>query len=249
MAEPVLRVEHLNVWYPAKVKTKTGVKKRKKQVLYDVDLTVEQGQIMGIVGESGSGKSTLARAILGIIPDRTGTVVHTTQRPQMVFQDPYGSLNPAHTIGWTLEEPLRAAGVRDQTERRRRVREIMARVGLPPEYADRRPGALSGGQRQRVSIAAALLPGARFIILDEPVSALDVTMQAQIIDLLLDLKEELELSYLFISHDLNVIYQMCDRVAVMTLGQIVEEGDVDSVFEAPQNAYTKKLLSAALEFE
>ena len=171
------------------------------------------------MGESGSGKSTLARAILGMIPDRSGTVIHTTQRPQMVFQDPYGSLNPAHTIGWTLEEPLRAAG------------------------------ALSGGQRQRVSIAAALLPGAKFIILDEPVSALDVTMQAQIIDLLLDLKEELELSYLFISHDLNVVYQMCDRVAVMTLGQIVEEGDVDSIFDAPQNAYTKKLLSAALEFE
>ena len=249
MAEPVLEVKHLNVWYPVKEKTAKGVKKRKRQVLYDVDLTVEQGQIMGIVGESGSGKSTLARAILGMVPDHTGTVTHRTQRPQMVFQDPYSSLNPAHTIGWTLAEPLRCAGVRDKEDRRRRVREIMARVGLPQEYADRRPGALSGGQRQRVSIAAALLPGAKFIILDEPVSALDVTMQAQIIDLLLDLKEELELSYLFISHDLNVIYQMCDRVAVMTLGQIVEEGDVESIFDAPQNAYTKKLLSAAMEFE
>ena len=248
MAEPVLEVRHLNAWYPTKEKTKNGIK-RKKQVLYDIDLTVEQGQIMGIVGESGSGKSTLARAILGMVPDITGTVTHTTQKPQMVFQDPYGSLNPAHTIGWTLEEPLRAAGVRDQTERRRRVRELMARVGLPPEYARRKPHALSGGQRQRVSIAAALILGSKFILLDEPVSALDVTMQAQIIDLLLDLKEELGLSYLFISHDLNVIYQMCDRVAVMTLGQIVEEGPVDDIFDAPQNAYTKKLLAAAMEFE
>lgn len=249
MSEPVLEVRHLNVWYPAKEKTRTGVKKRKKQVLYDVDLTVEQGQIMGIVGESGSGKSTLARAILGMVPDFTGTVRHTTQKPQMVFQDPYSSLNPAHSVGWTLEEPLRAAGVRDQEERRRRVREIMVRVGLPPEYAQRKPRALSGGQRQRVSIAAALMLGSKFILLDEPVSALDVTMQAQIIDLLLDLKEDLGLSYLFISHDLNVIYQMCDRVAVMTLGQIVEEGPVDDIFDSPQNAYTKKLLSAAMEFE
>lgn len=249
MAEPVLEVRHLNVWYPAREKTAKGIKKRKKQVLYDVDLTVERGQIMGVVGESGSGKSTLAKAILGMIPDYTGTVTHMTQKPQMVFQDPYSSLNPAWPIGWTLSEPLRAAGVKDKQECRRRVREIMARVGLPPEYAERKPHALSGGQRQRVSIAASLMLGSKFILLDEPVSALDVTLQAQIIDLLLDLKEELDLSYLFISHDLNVIYQMCDRVAVMTLGQVVEEGDVDSIFDAPQNAYTKKLLSAAMEFE
>ena len=249
MAEPVLEVRHLNVWYPAKEKVLTGAKKRKKQVLYDVDLTVEQGQIMGVVGESGSGKSTLVKAVLGMVPDYTGTIIHTTQRPQMVFQDPYSSLNPARTIGWTLEEPLRAAGVKDREERRRRVREIMSRVGLPPEYTERRPHALSGGQRQRVSIAAALMLGSKFILLDEPVSALDVTMQAQIIDLLLDLKAELGLSYLFISHDLNVIYQICDRVAVMTLGQIVEEGPVDDIFDNPRNAYTKKLLSAAMEFE
>lgn len=249
MAEPVLRVEHLNVWYPAREKTRKGVRQVRKQVLYDVDLTVERGQTMGIVGESGCGKSTLARAVLGLVKDYSGTVLHTTQRPQMVFQDPYGSLNPARSIGWTLEEPLRAAGIKDREERRRRVREIMARVGLPPEFAERKPHALSGGQRQRVSIAAALIQGSKFILLDEPVSALDVTMQAQIIDLLLDLKEELDLSYLFISHDLNVIYQMCDRVAVMTMGQIVEEGAVDDVFEQPRNAYTKKLLAASIEFE
>ena len=249
MAEPILQVKGLNVWYPVKEKTAKGAKRRKKQVLYDVDLTVERGQVMGIVGESGSGKSTLAKAVLGMVPDCTGQIAHASQRPQMVFQDPYGSLNPAHTIGWTLEEPLRAAGVGDAAERRRRVLEMMEKVGLPAEFYDRRPHALSGGQRQRVSIAAALLPGSRFILLDEPVSALDVTMQAQIIDLLLDLKEELDLSYLFISHDLNVIYQMCDRVAVMTLGQIVEEGPVDDIFDAPRNAYTRKLLSAAMEFE
>lgn len=249
MAEPVLHVEHLNSWYTAEKRTRTGTKRVRQQVLRDVSLAVNRGEVMGVVGESGSGKTTLVKAVLGMVPDMTGEVVHYTQRPQMVFQDPYSSLNPARSIGWILEEPLRIAGVKDPRARREQVLAMLNKVGLPADYCDRRPRALSGGQRQRVSIAAALMLGAKFIALDEPVSALDVTMQAQIIDLLLDLKEELGLSYLFISHDLNVIYQMCDRVAVMTGGEIVEEGEVDELYEEPKHGYTKKLLEAAIEFE
>ncbi len=249
MAEPVLKIEGLNSWYTAREKVGRGVKRVRKQVLRDVNLTVERGEVMGVVGESGSGKTTLVKAVLGMVPDLTGTITHYTQKPQMVFQDPYSSLNPVRTIGWILEEPLRIAGVKDKIQRRRRVEEMMELVGLPVEFYDRRPRALSGGQRQRVSIAGALMLGSKFIVLDEPVSALDVTMQAQIIKLLLDLKEELGLSYLFISHDLNVIYQMCDRVAVMTGGEIVEEGTVDDIYDHPRHEYTKKLLDAAIEFE
>lgn len=249
MHELVLKIEGLNTWYTDHEKRLLGSRKVRRQVLHDVDLTVKSGEIMGVVGESGSGKTTLVKAVLGMVPDRVGTITHYTEKPQMVFQDPYGSLNPARSIGWILEEPLKNAGVRDKTERRRRVEEMMERVGLPAEYYSRRPSALSGGQRQRVSIAAALMLGSKFIILDEPVSALDVTMQAQIIDLLLDLREEYGLAYLFISHDLNVIYQMCDRVAVMTGGRIVEEGTVDEIYDDPKHEYTKKLLAAAIEFE
>ena len=241
MDKPMVRIGHLSSWY--------GRGRDRRQVLRDVSLTLAPGEALGIVGESGSGKSTLAKCVLGMVADVSGTLEVGDPRPQMVFQDPYGSLNPAKTVGWILEEPLRAAGVRDRAERRRRVREFLPLVGLEEGHLARKPAQLSGGQRQRVAIAAALIQGSRLIVLDEPVSALDVTLQAQVLRLLAELKARLGLSYLFISHDLNVIYQMCDRVAVMTLGQIVEEGDVDSVFEAPQNAYTKKLLSAALEFE
>ncbi len=163
----------------------------------------------------------------------------------MVFQDPYGSLNPVKTVGWILEEPLRAMGMKDRAERRRRVEEMTALVGLDREHLDRRPAQLSGGQRQRVAIASALMQGSRLIVLDEPVSALDVTLQAQILQLLVDLKEQLGLSYLFISHDLGVVYEICDRVAVMYQGQIVEEGDVDTVYDHPKHDYTKKLLAAS----
>ena len=249
MHELALKIENLNTWYTDHEKRFWGSKKVRRQVLHDVNLTVKSGEIMGVVGESGSGKTTLVKAVLGMVSDRAGTITHYTEKPQMVFQDPYGSLNPARSIGWILEEPLKNAGIRDKAERRRRVEEMMERVGLPVEFYHRRPSALSGGQRQRVSIASALMLGSKFIILDEPVSALDVTMQAQIIDLLLDLREEYGLAYLFISHDLNVIYQMCDRVAVMTGGRIVEEGTVDEIYDNPKHEYTKKLLEAAIEFE
>ena len=250
MADPVLKIEHLNTWYTARERTgRLGTRKVRRQVLRDVNLTVERGEVMGVVGESGSGKTTLVKTMLGMVPDKTGTITHYTEKPQMVFQDPYSSLNPVRSIGWILEEPLKNAGIRDKAERRRRAEEMLEKVGLPADFYTRKPRALSGGQRQRVSIAAALMLGSKFIVLDEPVSALDVTMQAQIIDLLLDLKEELGLSYLFISHDLNVIYQMCDRVAVMTGGEIVEEGTVDEIYDHPKHDYTRKLLDAAIEFE
>jgi peptide/nickel transport system ATP-binding protein len=162
----------------------------------------------------------------------------------MVFQDPFGSLNPAKTVGWILEEPLRIFGKYDASERKRRVLDMLKRVGLEEEYASRKPRELSGGQRQRVSIAVALIQRPRLVLADEPVSALDVTIQAQILDLLWELRQELDLSYLFISHDLNVIYSICDRVMVMEKGRIIEAGPVEQVYNHPQQPYTKKLLSS-----
>lgn len=241
MSEPIVRVDHLNSWY--------GRGKARKQVLRDVSLELAPGEVLGIVGESGSGKSTLAKCVLGMVTDITGTLEVNSTRPQMVFQDPYGSLNPVKTVGWILEEPLRAAGVKEKEERRRRVVELLPLVGLEEEHLSRKPAQLSGGQRQRVAIAAALIQGNKLIVLDEPVSALDVTLQAQILRLLADLKEKLGLSYLFISHDLAVVYQLCDRVVVMTAGEIVEEGDVDTVYDHPRHDYTKKLLAASLALD
>ena len=241
MADLVLQVNHVDVVYD----DNAGFFRKKPgfHAVRDVSFAIEQGEIMGLVGESGCGKSTLSKAILGMQP-YTGEITHFTKRPQMVFQDPYGSLNPAKTVGWIVEEPLRAYGKYDAKERRRRVMDMLERVGLGAEYADRRPRELSGGQRQRVGIAVALIQRPRFIIADEPVSALDVTIQAQILDLLLELHRDLSLSYLFISHDLNVIYQICDRVLVMKSGRIIESGDVEAVFNHPAEEYTKKLLAA-----
>ena len=239
----VLEVEHLSVVY-----RDAGIfgKRSSYQALTDVSFHVNHGEILGLVGESGCGKSTLSKAILGMLPraEVKGDIRHFTKRPQMVFQDPFGSLNPAKTVGWILEEPLRVFGKYDAPERRRRVLDMLARVGLGEEYASRRPAQLSGGQRQRLSIAVALIQRPRFILADEPVSALDVTIQAQILDLLWDLRQELDLSYLFISHDLNVIYSICDRVMVMEKGRIIEQGTVDEVYDHPQQEYTRKLLGA-----
>ena len=167
-------------------------------------------------------------------------------RPQMVFQDPAGSLNPARTIGWILEEPLRLRGIRDRTERRQLVKEMLENVGLDESFAARHPRELSGGQKQRISIGVALLMDPRLVIADEPVSALDVTVQSQILNLLLKLHAEKQMTILFISHDLNVVRGLCSRVMVIYKGVIVEEGLAEEIYEHPAHPYTKLLLEAAI---
>lgn len=215
-----------------------------KEAVKGISLDMREGEILGLVGESGSGKSTLAKSILGMT-EYQGEIIHHSRRPQMVFQDPYSSLNPAFSIRRIVEEPLRIFGKYPAAEIRRRAEEMLCDVGLDPEFHDRKPGQLSGGQRQRVSIAAAMIVRPKLVILDEAVSALDVTIQDQILDLQMKLRREFDLSYLFISHDLNVIYQCCDRVIVMQKGEIVEENTVDGIFDHPVHPYTKQLLRAA----
>ena len=233
--KPVLEVKHISTSY------KEG--KQKQKVLEDVNFTLYENEILGLVGESGCGKTTLSKASLGFIKPEEGEIIHYTKNPQMVFQDPFSSLNPSKKIGWILEEPLRMQKIPKEI-RRQRVEEMAEKTGLTKEHLKRRPKELSGGQRQRVSIALALLQGAGFIIADEPVSALDVTIQKQILELLNEVQQEMKLSILFISHDLNVIYQICDRVMVMKKGKILEQGTVEAVFEHPQAEYTKELLDA-----
>ena len=215
--------------------------RKEKTVIKGISFEVRENEILGLVGESGCGKSTLSKVILGFVKASEGEVIHHTKMPQMIFQDPYSSLNPTKKIGWILEEPLRMQKV-PARERKKRVCEMAEKTGLGEELLTRRPGELSGGQRQRVSIAAALLQGSRFLIADEPVSALDVTIQRQIMELMVSLQEETGISILFISHDLNVIYQMCDRVLVMKDGEIVEEGETEEIFADPKSDYMKKLL-------
>ncbi len=240
----VLEVKQVSAGYRSGGLTKRGGKY--KRILHDVDFSIRHGEILGLVGESGTGKSTLARVILGMVKPEKGQVIHHTPRPQIIFQDPYSSLNPAYSAWWSVEEPLRIYGKYSPEERKERVRDMLLKVGLPEECYEVKPDELSGGQRQRVSIAAALIRRPRFIIADEPVSALDVTIQAQILRLLRQLRDELDLSYLFISHDLNVVYQLCDRVLVMKSGRIVEQGTIDEVYNHPKEEYTKKLLEASL---
>ncbi len=241
----VLDVKDLSVTY--KTSTIFG-EKSSYDAVKNVSFNIKNGEIMGLVGESGCGKSTMSKAILGMLEDAeiSGEVIHYTRRPQMVFQDPFSSLNPAKTVGWILEEPLRIFGKYDEEERKRRVLDMLERVGLEQEQLNRKPAQLSGGQKQRVSIATALIQRPRLIIADEPVSALDVSIQGQILRLLLELRDELDLSYLFITHDLNVCYSICDRVVVMYKGEVVEEGPVEEVYNNPKHDYTKRLLDAAL---
>lgn len=242
--EPILEVKNLNSYYE-EGHSIFGNKSQRKQVLHDVSFTIYRGETLGLVGESGSGKTTLCRAVLGMLKDYDGTISHYSDKTQMVFQDPFSSLNPVRTIGWILEEPLRIQGKLDRQQRKAAVSEILEQVGLSAEYAARYPHELSGGQRQRVSIASAVITHPRLVVADEPVSALDVTIQAQILQLLSDMKRQYDLSYLFISHDLNVIYQVCDRVLVMEKGVIVEQNTVEELFNNPQHPYTKQLLKAA----
>lgn len=239
-ADNVLEVENLNVWYRS-----GALKKQRTQVLHDISFTLGRGEILGLVGESGSGKSTLGRTVLGMEKDYTGTVRHYTKRPQMVFQDTAGSLNPSFTAGRALSEPLYIYGKYGKDEIERRVRTTLKLVGLEDEHYERYPHELSGGQKQRLCIAIALIQKPGLIVADEPVSALDVTIQAQILHLIATLRQELGISYLFISHDLNVVYQLCDRCLVMKNGRIVEQGDVETLYDHPQHPYTVELLRAA----
>jgi oligopeptide transport system ATP-binding protein len=225
----------------------------------DVSFTIDEGEMFGLVGESGSGKSTTGRCILRLIEPTSGEVrfrgenVLDFPRPRMrlarrdmqiVFQDPYSSLNPRMRVGDIVEEPLIIHKLGARTERRERVAELFRLVGLDPDYLRRYPHEFSGGQRQRIGIARALALNPALIIADEAVSALDVSIQAQVVALLMDLKARFKLTYLFIAHDLRLVEHICSRVAVMHLGKIVEMGDTKALFAAPQHPYTRALLSA-----
>ncbi|WP_314411144.1 ABC transporter ATP-binding protein [Streptomyces sp. DSM 40484] len=224
-----------------------GRGKRAFVAVDDVSLTLRRGETLGIVGESGSGKTTLGRMLVGLLEPTAGRVSPGGGvRPdvQMVFQDPVSSLNPRRSVGESIADPLRARGERDEGGIRKRVRELMERVGLEGAHYDRYPHEFSGGQRQRVGIARALAADPRVIVCDEPVSALDVTTQAQVVALLGELRRELGLALVFVAHDLAVVRQVSDRVAVMRDGRIVEYGPVDEVYESPRDPYTRQLLAA-----
>lgn len=241
-ARPMLSFENLNAAY----KDSRIFKKPAQEVLHNINLTIFEGEIFGIVGESGSGKSTLARTIVGLNRQYSGTMsMDPLLKPQMVFQDPFGSLNPARKLGWLLAEPLRLRGIKDKREQQARIDAILTDIGLEPSYADRYAAELSGGQRQRISIAIALLMNSKLLVADEPVSALDVTVQSQILKLLLKVYREKGLTMIFISHDLNLVRHFCHRVAVMRQGEIVEQGEPDKIWAHPKHPYTKQLIAAA----
>lgn len=244
--DAVLRAKDLNVFYKNR-KRKLFRGSKKIQILHDVSFEMGEGEVLAIAGESGCGKSTLARAIVGINRDYTGELWQKYQGPQMVFQDPYNSLNPAKKVGWLLEEPLKVDKSRKWTkeERKEKVKEIMEEIELPLEMLERFPSQLSGGQRQRVCIGIALMREPKLLIADEPVSALDVTIQAQIMELLRSLHKRLGISIIFISHDLRVVYQISDHVMIMKSGKVIEYGETKEVYRNPQAEYTKELLVAA----
>ncbi|MGQ5717420.1 ATP-binding cassette domain-containing protein [Pseudochrobactrum asaccharolyticum] len=230
------------------------------RVLHGVSLSLKQGESLGIVGESGSGKSTLARSVMGLEKPQSGSVtingkdIYSLGRGELkaarkefqaIFQDPYGSLDPRHSVRRILAEPV--VSLEDVTtaeSREERIRQVLEAVGLPASAADKYPHEFSGGQRQRIAIARALITRPKLIVADEPVSALDVSIQAQVLNLMMDLQEQFGLSYLFISHDLGVMRVITDRVAVIHLGRIVEEGPTNEVFDNPQHPYTQALVNA-----
>jgi peptide/nickel transport system ATP-binding protein/oligopeptide transport system ATP-binding protein len=246
--EIVMQAKDLNVYYSVKEHGMFG-KKENKHVLQNVDFYIRRGEILGLVGESGCGKSTLAKCIVGLNKNYTGILEVNEEHPQLVFQDPYSSLNPMKKIGWILEEPLKVHGMKDKAERKKLVSQMLTQVGLDPSYVERYPNELSGGQRQRISIGAALILNSKFIVADEPVSALDVTVQSQVLNLLLDLHRTHQLTYLFISHDLNIVRNFCNRVIVMYLGEIVEEAEVEEIYEDPKHPYTQLLFHSILTDE
>ena len=259
--QPILEVEGLKKHFPVRsgfLQRVTGWIK----AVNGVDFQIPTGHTLGLVGESGCGKSTVARMILRLLKPDTGRISFRGQdisridekemKPlrkqiQIIFQDPYGSLNPRMTAGESVAEGLRTLGLTGGKQRSERLEELFTMVGMSPDYADRYPHEFSGGQRQRIGIARALSVDPKLIICDEPVSALDVSIQAQIINLLKDLQQQLDLSYLFISHDLNVVGYLCSRVAVMYKGMIMEHGPAEALFEDPRHPYTQKLLAAIPE--
>jgi peptide/nickel transport system ATP-binding protein len=258
-SEPLLEVTDLVKHFPVKRGLLFDREVDQVRAVDGVSLSVRRGETLGLVGESGSGKSTLSRAILQLLAPTSGSVrfegreiaglSRRAMRPlrrqmQMVFQDPYASLNPRKRIGQIVGEPLRLQGESSGAELRREVHRLLDRVGLSPEHYDRFPHEFSGGQRQRIGIARALALRPKLIVADEPVSALDVSIRAQILDLLSELQAEFGLTYVFVAHDIGVVRHVSDRIAVMYKGKIVEEGPADEVCERPRDAYTKQLLAA-----
>jgi peptide/nickel transport system ATP-binding protein len=260
----ILEADDVVVRFPGPGAGPFGLRRRHVQAVNGVSLQVRRGETIGIVGESGSGKSTLGRALLGLEPIAAGHIVldglavsegrradvrALRRRTAMVFQDPANSLNPRRTVGDTLAEVLRVHGKAERGRTDRRVGELLAMVGLDPALAGRRPAALSGGQCQRVGIARALAVEPRLVIADECVAALDVSIQGQVINLFLDLKEQIGLTLIFIAHDLAIVRRLCDRVAVMYLGRIVEEGPTERVFRQPRHPYTMALIASIPEID
>jgi peptide/nickel transport system ATP-binding protein len=254
-----VEVEHLKVFFPIKSGLFFDREVARVHAVNDVTLSIAEGETMGLVGESGCGKTTISRAIMrlvdateGVIRFRGQDVTKAGRRQmeplrremQMVFQDPFASLNPRHSVGRMVGEPLRVHGLGSRRSIPSRVRELLEIVGLPADAASRYPHEFSGGQRQRIGLARALALNPDFVVADEPVSALDVSIQAQIINLLAELQREFDLTYLFIAHDLAVVRHISDRIAVMYLGSIVEVSPADELYESPLHPYTITLLSA-----
>jgi oligopeptide transport system ATP-binding protein len=259
MSETLLEVTDLVKHFPIKRGVLIDREVDQVRAVDGISFSIERGQTLGLVGESGSGKSTACRAVLNLIKPTSGSVrfegreiaglSRRRMRPlrremQMIFQDPQASLNPRKRIGQIVGDPLRRQGLASGAELRRRVNELLDRVGLSAEHYNRFPHEFSGGQRQRIGIARALALQPKLVVADEPVSALDVSIQAQIINLLDDLQDEFGLTYLFVAHDIGVVRHISDRIAVMHDGKIVEQGTADQVCEHPRDSYTKKLLSA-----
>ncbi len=257
--EPLLEVTDLVKHFPIKRGILFDREVDQVRAVDGISFSVERGKTLGLVGESGSGKSTACRVVLQLIAPTSGSVrfegeeiagfSRRQMRPlrqemQMIFQDPYASLNPRKRVGQIVGDPLRRQGAASGAELRKRVMELLERVGLSSEHYNRFPHEFSGGQRQRIGIARALAPKPKLVIADEPVSALDVSIQAQIVNLLDDLQDEFGLTYLFVAHDIGVVRHISDRIAVMNHGKIVEQGSADQVCEQPVDPYTKKLLSA-----